>query len=188
MKKVLLGALAIVTVFCLVSCGEKEENTPNTVSSGEAVVEENNTQTPEVTATPIPKSEQEGTAGSNIPLKDNLEGAKAEVEKAMVEYITKTYGDEVEESKITVDKVYSAEDEQEDPTLKEMNLGMNEVAFEVSYELKVAEGVDGMKFTAGTGEFSEETRWVTEKHNVGILRPATSGDARYEITSLETGF
>ena len=44
-----------------------------------------------------------------------------------------------------------------------MNLGPNKVAFEVKYELKIAEDVEyKIKFTVATGEYDEETGWVKE--------------------------
>ena len=104
----------------------------------------------------------------------------------MQKWIKESFGEEVVDSKIIVTKVYSAEDEQQEPALKERNLAPNEVAFEVNYELKIAEGVeDTIKFTAATGVFNEETRWVTEKFNIGILRPDGNG---YKITDFGTSW
>ena len=106
----------------------------------------------------------------------------------MQNLIKEMYGNEVTEVKIEIQKIYTAEEEQEDP-LKSYNLGIDEVAFEVKYELKLAEDVkDTMKYTAATGEYDEESGWVKEKYNLGILRPDDSGEAKYIITNFGTGW
>ena len=124
MKKNLLIVLAIISLICLVSGNKKEGKKPVKESSN-SVVEQ----------TTIPKEEQVGTAGSNIPLKDNVEKASIRIEKALMEYFDKSFGREVEDYRIIVSKVYTSEEEQNIPALKERKLGPNEVAFEVSYEL-----------------------------------------------------
>ena len=140
-------------------------------------------ETPEAEA---PKSEQTGTAGSNIPLKDNQEEAKYQIEVAMQKLLEEAYGDKVTDARIYVEKIYTAEDEQADEALKEYNLGPDEVAFEVRYELHPAEGVDVNELMAATGEYDEESGWVTEKYNLGVLRPTEDGS--YTITDFGTGW
>ena len=135
------------------------------------------------------KQDETGTAGSNMPLKDNAEEAKYQIEVAMQHLLEETYGDKVVDARITVDKVYSAADEESVPSLKEMKLGLDEVAFEVSYELKPKEGEDVNQFTAATGEYDEASGWVKDKHNVGILRPNPDGkEPAYVITDFGTGW
>ena len=140
-------------------------------------------ETPEAEA---PKSEQTGTAGSNIPLKDNQEEAKYQIEVAMQKLLEESYGDKITDARIYVEKIYTAEDEQADEALKEYNLGPDEVAFEVRYELHPAEGVDVNEIMAATGEYDEESGWVTEKYNLGVLRPTEDGS--YTITDFGTGW
>ena len=136
----------------------------------------------------IPKDEQTGTAGSNIPLKDNLEEAKAQVLAAVEQYLRDTWGEKIDDLEVTVEKVYSAEEEEADELLKSLNLGPNEVAFSVVYKLHPAEGVeDLMQFTAGTGEIDEASGWIINKSNVGILRPNPDGEG-YIVTDFGTGF
>ena len=126
---------------------------------------------------------------NTISLKDNNEEAKYQIELAMRNQIKEMYGDEVVESKIYIEKVYSPSDEQEIEALREMNLGRNEVAFEVKYELKLADDVkDVMKYTAATGEYDKETGWIKEKFNLGILRPNPNGESEYVITDFGTGW
>ena len=140
----------------------------------------------EASESDVPKSEQEGTAGSNIPLKDNAEEAKYQIEVAMQKLLEETYGDKVTDARIYVEKIYTAEEEQENEALKDYKLGPDEVAFEVRYELHPAEGVDVNEFLAATGEYDEESGWVTDKFNLGVLRPAEDGT--YTITDFGTGW
>ena len=167
MKKLLSLLLAVCLLISLAAC------------SGSGQEQE----TPEAEA---PKSEQTGTAGSNIPLKDNQEEAKYQIEVAMQKLLEESYGDKVTDARIYVEKIYTAEDEQADEALKEYNLGPDEVAFEVRYELHPAEGVDVNEFMAATGEYDEESGWVVDKYNLGVLRPTEDGS--YTITDFGTGW
>lgn len=200
-KSVFIGVLVVLVVGAIVaftmilgkdrSPNKAQSNSvnSNTVSSSNTVSGSNSISQNKTTENKIQekaKSEQKGTAGSNIPLKDNEEEARRQIEIAMKNWIKETYGNEVVDSKINVTKIYTATEEQQIGELKERNLGLNEVAFEVSYELKIAEGVqDTTKFTAATGVFNEQTRWVTEKTNLGILRQDGTG---YKITDFGTGW
>ena len=134
----------------------------------------------------MPKSEQTGTAGSNIPLKDNPEEAKYQIEVAMQYLLEEAYGDKVNDARIYVEKIYTVEDEQANEALKSYELGPDEVAFEVRYELHPAEGVDVNELLAATGEYDEESGWVTDKYNLGVLRPTEDGS--YTITDFGTGW
>ena len=188
--KILTLVLAIcIAIFMLTACNKKAENTENessnestNVTATEVTPEENNEEVN------VPKNEQIGTAGSNIPLKDNLEEAKYQIEVAMQHLFEESYGNKVFDARIYVTKMYTTEEEQEIPELKERNLGPDEVAFEVNYELRPAEGVDPIEFTAASGVYDEETGWVKEKYNLGILRPTESGDQKYIITDFGTGW
>ena len=136
--------------------------------------------------TDAPKSEQTGTAGSNIPLKDNQEEAEYQITVAMQNLLEETYGDKVTDARIYVEKIYTAEDEQANEALKSYDLGPDEVAFEVRYELHPAEGTDVNELMAATGEYDEESGWVVEKYNLGVLRPTEAGS--YTITDFGTGW
>lgn len=187
-----VGAIAAVVLFT-----GKEKHTPsniqvnvttNTVTTQNKVVENSVTQnnTTGNNTQGSSKSEQKGTAGSNMPLKDNPEEARIQIETAMKKLIKETYGDEVVDSKVTVTKIYSETEEKKEEALKERNLGPDEVAFEVQYELKLADSVkDPMVFTAATGDYNASTKWVTNKFNLGILRPDGNG---YKITDFGTGW
>ena len=136
----------------------------------------------------IPKSEQIGTAGSNIPLKDNLEEAKVQVLAAVEKYLRDAWAEKIDDVEVTVEKVYSDEEEKADELLKSLDLSPFEIAFSVSYKLHPAEGVeDLMQFTAGTGEIDEASGWIINKSNVGSLRPDPDGEG-YIVTDFGTGF
>ena len=47
-------------------------------------------------------------------------------------------------------------------------------------------GVDINELMAATGEYDEESGWVTDKFNLGVLRPAEDGT--YTITDFGTGW
>lgn len=163
MKKLFKTVLVAFTALSLVAC------------SGNAKQE-------------TPKEDQTGTAGSNMPLKDNPKEAEYQIQVAMQYLLQEVYGDKVTDARIYVEKIYTVEEEKEISELASRNLGPNEVAFEVKYELHPAEGVDVNEFLAGTGDFDEESGWVVEKYNVGILRPTESGEQKYKITDFGTGF
>ena len=167
MKKLLSFLLAVCLLISLAACSGSDQEQ-------------------ETAETDTPKSEQTGTAGSSIPLKDDQEEAKYQIEVAMQKLLEEAYGDKVTDARIYVEKIYTAEDEQADEALKEYNLGPDEVAFEVRYELHPAEGVDVNEFMAATGEYDEESGWVIEKYNLGVLRPTDDGS--YTITDFGTGW
>ena len=123
-----------------------------------------------------------------VPLKDNTNEAKRQVEIAMKELIKEAYGQKVIDSRINEIKIYNTEEEQKTEVLKEMNLGPNEVAFEVEYELKPKEGLNWFELTAATGEYDEETGWIINKSNLGILVPNEDGTSQYKITNFGTGW
>lgn len=165
MKKIFILMLCACLLFAMTACGGSDQDTSES---------------------DVPKSEQTGTAGSNIPLKDNAEEAEHQIEVAMQNLLEEAYGDKITDARIYVEKIYTVEDEQTTELLKDYNLGPDEVAFEVRYELHPAEGTDVNELMAATGEFDEDSGWVIEKHNLGILRPTEDGS--YTITDFGTGW
>ena len=185
--------MLVSAVLFVAACGKKtEESNVNVPASGEetAVVEEETNVPTEAELEDQPESGEDmgGYAGINIPLKDNYTEAEYQIKVAMQNLLKDSYGEEVFDARINVEKIYSAEDENEVEALKERNLGPNEVAFEVKYDIKPAQGVDPMKFTAATGDYDEESGWVKEKYNLGILRPTGEEDPAYKITDFGTGW
>ena len=127
-----------------------------------------------------------GTAGSNIPLKDNQEEAEYQIKVAMQELLKESYGDKITDARIYVEKIYTAEDEAANEAVKSLNLGPDEVAFEVRYELHPAEGTDVNELLPANGQLDEESGWVIDKFGLGVLRPADDGT--YTITDFGTGW
>ena len=127
------------------------------------------------------KKEEKG----DIPLKEDKEEAEYRIKVAMQKIFEKIYGDNVVDARINVTKIYTADEEQEFDALKEMKLGENEVAFELNYELKPAEGADIFLLTVPDGVYDEKTGWVTEIYRLGVLRPDGDG---YTITDFGTGW
>ena len=165
MKKLLCIALAACLVLTFAACsgGSQDEAEGDT-----------------------PKSEQTGSAGSNIPLKDNTEEAENQVRIAMESLLEETYGDKIDDFRINDVKIYTAEEEQETEVLNSYDLGPDEVAFEVHYDLHPAEGTDINELLPANGEYDEESGWIVNKFNLGILRSADDGS--YTITDYGTGW
>ncbi len=194
MKKLLLGILAVVTVFSLTACGKTEEPTPVTETPVETTqVEEPTTTEPEETTTeeePVEATSKEdeiGTAGSNIPLKDNEPKAKEEIEAAVTATLKEAYGDKAEEIVVRVTKIYTVEDEQATDVVKDMNLGANEVAFEVEFDVKPSEGTDVNELTIPNGEVDEACGMSVHNTRLGVLRPNEDGEG-YQVTDFGTGW
>lgn len=166
MKRILSLMLVLVMVLALAACG-KQAAEPAGSEAAEAA------------------ATGEALAGKNMSEED----AKYQIEVAMQYLLEETYGEKVNDARITVEKVYSADDEAETEVLSGYELGADDYAFEVKYELHPADGVDPNEFLAGTGEFDEETGWVLNKTNVGILRPNTAAEEpAFVIDSFGTGF
>ena len=194
MKKSFIAILLVLSMLFMVSCGSTTPAQPDT-PSGQGQEESTTPEQEEATAPEEEESEthtkeeEEGTAGSNIPIKDNMEEAEYQIQVALQYLFQEVYGDKVYDARMYVEKMYTAEEEQEDELLKSLELGPDEVAFRVRYELKPAEGVDPNEFLAGSGDYDEESGWVVEKYNVGVLRPNPDGDEpKYIITDFGTSF
>lgn len=186
-KNIILFLLVVFALTSLVACGNEVQiddvsYIPSNIIESEGTTEIINE------SSYVPKSEQEGTAGSNIPLKDNFEEAKYQIEMAIQKLFEETYGNEVVDARIYVEKMYTTEDEQEIDPLKEMNLGPNEVAFIVRFDLKPAEGADVNMLSIPNGEYDEESGWIKNNTRVGVLRPDESGNRKYMITDYGTGW
>lgn len=183
MKKILIIILLIVLVcaagvFFYVKNGSVNVvgGEDGEVSKAENIVAENVTQTT--------KADEIGTAGSNMPIKDNEEEAKYQIEVAMQYLFEKIYGDKVFDARINVEKIYTAEEEKEIG----MELGEDEVAFEVRYELKPSSSADINELMIPDGEYDKESEWIKDIHRVGVLKPTNNEEQKYEITNFGTGF
>ena len=107
------------------------------------------------------------------------------VKRALMQHYLENYEDAIEEVRYNKVKVYSKEEIEKDELLKSLELGENDIAFEVEYELKVKEGYkDIMQFTAATGEIDGQL--VKNKYNCGVLK--SKEDGTYELTNFGTSF
>ena len=139
----------------------------------------------------VPKDEQYGTAGSRMPLKDNLTEAEKQIKIVLLSMFEEIYGDEITDARIEVEKMYDFTEEQEIEPLREMELGMNDLAFEVRYDLKPAEGADVNLLSIPNGEYDEASGWVVNNTRIGVLRydpNAGKGNPKYVITDFGTGW
>ena len=136
----------------------------------------------------VPTEEPAATEETAVSLKDNPEEAEYQIKVAFQKWLEQAYGDDVIDARIYVEKIYGTEEEQASEILKDYNLTDDEVAFEVKYELRPAEGADINLLTAATGVYDEQSGWITEKYNLGILRPAVGNDNGYIVTDVGTGW
>ena len=128
----------------------------------------------------------ENEAGMGL-LRDNPEQAGAEIVMALSAYLTDVYGDDVDSIDITVDKVYDSVETAEYEFLQGLDMTDDDVAFEVSYELKPVDGLseeDLMILSLPDGVYDEESGMVTELHRIGVLKYQ---DGEYVIDSKHFG-
>jgi hypothetical protein len=128
----------------------------------------------------------ENEAGMGL-LRDNPEQAGAEIVMALSTYLMDVYGDDVDSIAITVDKVYDSVETAEYEFLQGLDMTDDDVAFEVSYELKPVDGLseeDLMILSLPDGVYDEESGMVTELHRIGVLKYQ---DGEYVIDSKHFG-
>lgn len=163
MKKLLSILMALAMVCALAACGSASDAQQEEVSA--------------------PAEAAESVAKNMSP-----EETEYQIQVAMQYLLEEAYGDKVNDARVYVEKIYTAEEEQADELLSSLELGPDEYAFEVKYELHPAEGADPIELTAATGDYDEESGWVVEKYNVGVLRPNLDGEPDYIITDFGTAF
>ena len=120
-------------------------------------------------------------------LRDNPDQAGAELVTALTAYLKEVYGEDVDGIEITVDKIYNSEETAEYEFLQGLDMADEDVAFEVSYELKPADGLNEeamMRLTVPDGVYDEESGMVTELHRIGVLKYQ---DGEYVIDSKHFG-
>ena len=126
----------------------------------------------------------EGIKTSEEEPKDVESAEDAVVKETVVEYLKKAYGKDVEEVEIVDLKVYTEEERAEIEGVKDYK--PEDIVFSVDYKLKPKDGVDPIIFTAATGDVDEETGWVVDKSNVGVL--VKDADGNYKVEDFGTGF
>ena len=103
-------------------------------------------------------------------LVNNKQAAIYHIEKKLQEEFREMYKDQITNSRFNVTKIYTKKDGKEDETIKGLNLGDHDLAFEVTYQLKPAEGVDINLLMITDGVYNEELEWVTDISRLGIMR------------------
>ena len=167
MKKIVFGILAITLIFSLSACKSKKNN--STSSNVNQV-------------TPI----VEGTKSNS----EDEPVFTATTDERMITFLLEKhykniYGLDVEEVVPTHIKIYTPEEIEEDEALKSHNLNEGDIAFDVTYDLKIRDGFEDMiRFTIPTGEI--DGSWVREKSNLGIAR--NNGEAGYSLDAFGTGW
>lgn len=166
MKKLVFGVLAVVAVFSLVACGQKEE-----IDVVAPVIKVDGPVTN--IAKPV-EEEQVGVGNTD-------EGM---VVLVLEQHYKGEFPDVVEEVIPTRIKVYSEDEIANDPPLSDYTINEGDIVFDADYDLKIVEGYeDMMSFTAGTGEI--DGQWIRNKSNVGIAR---SGENGYTLDAFGTAF
>lgn len=128
-------------------------------------------------------SEEEITT---IDLNDSNLSVEDRIESAVYKLLKNNFGDDMASAKIVVDKTYTDEQAKKVEGVKDLDLGKNDVAFEVSIEIEPAEGAKVMQFLIPDGEYDEESGWVHNIGRLGVLR--LNEDGKYEITDYGTGW
>ena len=182
-KKLLCITLISLMTLGLTACGGGVIETSDTSDPNANTVTQSTDGSDQTTEEfqDVPKEQQEGTAGSGIPLKDNDEAVMSQVPVCMQELLSQMYGDKFTDSKITVSKIYSADEE----SSIGMKLGLDEVAFEVTYDIKPAEGADVNELIVPNGTYDEGSGWIIGKTAVGVLE---KNGTTYTIKNFGTGW
>ncbi len=139
-----------------------------------------------VEAIDIVEDSEEDEGAMVVDLNDPNLSVEDRIESAIHKLLKKNYGDDLASAKIVVNKTYTAEQAKKVEGVKDLNLGENDVAFEISIDLEPAEGAQIMQFTIPDGEYDEESGWVHGIGRLGVLRQTEDGT--YEITDYGTGW
>lgn len=120
-------------------------------------------------------------------IKSVPEAAKYQIEKALQKYLKETYEDKITTAKFNVTKIYTTKEEQENEGIKTLNLGKNDVAFSVTYQLQPADDSYIDELTLVDGEYDEELGMIKNISRLGVLK-YNSEDDSYSIDNFGTGW
>ena len=118
-------------------------------------------------------------------LKKNNSAAKYKIEKALQEKLNKDLEGKITNSRFNITKIYSDKEVNNNETIKSLKFGDKDIAFEVTYQLQPAEGVDPNELMVVDGKYDEELEWVVDLHRLGILRYK---NGKYTIDNFGTGW
>ena len=120
-------------------------------------------------------------------LKEVREAVKYKIERTLQEYFNHdAYKEKISNSRFNITKIYTDKEAKEEP-IKSLKLGKNEFAFEVTYQLQPAEGIDPNTLTIPDGEYDEDLGWVKDISRVGVLR-YNDKNGYYSIDNFGTGW
>ena len=119
-------------------------------------------------------------------IKEVPSAVKYRIERTLQEYFKEIYKDKISNSRFNVTKIYRDE-EAKDELIKSLKLGKKDFAFEVTYQLQPAEGIDPNELTIPDGEYDENLGWVKDISRVGVLRYNDKKD-NYSIDNFGTGW
>ncbi len=111
-----------------------------------------------------------------------------QIEKTLQdEFESVVYREQISNVRFNVTKVYTTEEIQKDKTMKSLKLGDQDLAFEVTYQLQPAEGVDPNELMIPDGDYDEELGWVKNISRLGVLK-YNKKDHSYELDHFGTGW
>ena len=111
---------------------------------------------------------------------------KEEIEAASKRYFDMLYGDKIAKVKISNIKVY--EGKQREDTLVIVDLGENDYAFELDFEIKPTSKEYVEELCEYVGSYDEETGLVSQKQAYGVMRYNVLSN-EYDVTAItEDGF
>ena len=119
-------------------------------------------------------------------IKEVPEAAKYRIEKTLQAYFEEVYGDKITNSRFNVTKIYTTEEEKEEP-IKSLELNDKDIAFEVTYQLQPSDDSDIEELTTTDGEYDEQLGWVKNISRLGILK-YNEKDESYTIEHFGTGW
>ena len=127
--------------------------------------------------------DESSTSESDIDVSTLSDDEK--IEHLLFQQFKDFYGDKMDSAKIIVTKKYTAKDVDKNEFLKDLKLGENDIAFEVSIDFLPSDPEYAIEFTVPNGVEDEETGWVHEASRLGVLRVE---DGTYRISDLGTGW
>lgn len=114
----------------------------------------------------------------------NKEAAKYRIEKVLLEELqTNIYGNKIDSSRFNIKEIYTTKDVKEKEFLSVLNLGEEDLAFEVEYQIKPIDD-SYIEELSKEGEYDIELNWIKNINRVGVLRK-DSNTKEYKLEVLK---
>ena len=120
-------------------------------------------------------------------IKETPSAAKYQIAKTLQEHLKNAYGDKITNSRFNVIRIYSDEEVNKDEIFKSLNLGKNDIPFEVEYQLLPAKDEYINELMIPNGEYDKNLGWVKNISRLGVLK-YNEINGSYSITNLGTGW